>query len=344
MSATLSQVFDSNIYFDEDDNDKTDGYRMNGAVNFSIRRSLRRGYFNITGGIRRGIYYNLGDVESESAILAISFSHDFSQSLRIRMNDNYYYSTEPYSFGEEFYRETGRYNLHRNTFNISLIKDVTKDFFIDTNYIHTNIWRDESSLEDYSSDTIRLKLNYRHGVDKTYYLSYSLSETNHENSDDTTHQQIRVGIKKYLTQRTSMSGYVGFGFQDSGAGLEDTTNSIGVTLDTNINRATTAGLDFYWGNFLFSEDDVYRKNWRISGHLDRNISEKTDGSVNVFYGEYDTDEHGVTNDFLGIGCRFNYQYNSRLAGNLGLSYSRSRQDNGDGYSRKMAALGVTYSY
>ncbi len=346
MSASLSQVYDSNINFNDDDDDsKTDGYRVNGGVDLSLRRSLRRGYFDMTGGFRRGFYYNLGDVESESASLAISFSHDFSQSLRIKMVNNYYYSTEPYSFGEEFFRETGRYDLHRNTFQFSLFKDVTKDFFLDTSYSHTNIWRDERSLEeDYSSDTFRLGLNYRQGADKTYYLSYSISESNHEDSDDTTYHQIRAGIKKFLTLRTNISGYVGFSFEDSDTGLEDASNSFSVSLNHMINRTTTAGLDIYWGNFLFNEDDVFSENWRISGRLDRNISEKTAGSVNVFYGEYDTDEHGGTNEFLGIGGTFNYQYSRHFNVNLGLSYSRSRQEDGVGYSRKSASLGVTYSY
>ncbi len=340
MSATLSQLYDSNIFFDDDDDDdsKTDGYKVNGAVNLSLRRSGRRGYFNMTGGIRRGIYYNLSEVDSGSENLAINFVHDFSQSLRVKMNNIYYHSTEPYSFYEEFYRETGRYDLHRNTFNVSLQKDVTKNFFLDTNYSHTNIWRDESSLEDYSSDTIRLGLNYRHGADNTYYLSYNLSESNHENSDDTTYHQIRAGIKKLWTFRTSMIGYVGFGFRDSGAGLEDAGNSISVSLDHMINRTTTSRLDLYWGDFLFNEDDVFRKNWRISGNLDRAISEKSNVTVNVFYGDDDT------NDFLGIGGNFRYQYSSRINGDLGLYYSSSSQENGEGYSRNIARLGVTYSY
>jgi len=338
VSGTLSQVYDSNVDFSKDD--KTDNYSSEATITLGLKQEAKRRSLSFAGSINRSI---VSDVPRGNESLNVRFNHELSEEMTIKLSDDYYHSKQPYSFTEEFYRRTGRFNIHTNVFGLNLDRNINKDLFVSVDYTNSLTTGDKKDFSDSKNNIISTSLNYIYSPDKIVYLSYFIGKSDTEDSPDLTSQGIRAGLSKFITKRITLSGYFGFGFNRYDNGREFNSNFVNVLLNSEINMVTNAGLSFYRGRSSFTENDdsgTSEENWRVSAIVRRNISEKLNGSVEGFYGE-----HNNNDNLIGASSTIQYTFNERLDGNLGFNYSDSRSlEESREYSRYVISLGLTYVF
>jgi len=342
IKGDLFQVYDSNINFDKDN--ETDGFRTDASISLGLNRSWRRANLNLNGSIAHGIYNNNSDIGTGSESLRLNFEYEPSAYMSFQLTDSFSHSKEPTSFQEEFGRITGRFNTYVNSFSLGLTRQISKDFSATASYGNTIVRKDEGS--DWDAHSAGIRLNYNYSVDKIFHFGYqyAFSKTRGEDSGSAGHS-VFFGAEKYFTQRLTLSGQVSLGRNDSDASDSNTSSSVSVSLNQEFDRITSARLSFALYNSDIMQGDSSSNNWQISGDVKRELSDKFNGSANVFYGEGTFRDIVGKDKLFGIGSKIDYEVTQRLRGNLNYSFSNLRStDETRGYHRHLIGLGASYVY
>lgn len=338
LRGDLTQVYDSNINFDHEN--KTNGFRTDAAISLGLNRAWRRATLSLNGSYSHGIYNNNGDIGTGHESLGLKFGYEPSAYTSLQLSDSYNHSKEPTDFRSEFGRITGRYNTYSNNFSLGLTRQISKEFSATASYGNSITRQDEGT--DWYSHTAGIRLNYNYSIDKIFHLGYryAFSKASDEDSGTAGHS-LFFGAEKYFTQRLTLIGQIAVGRNDSDA----TTSSISLSLNQELNRLTSARLSFALSDSDLTSGDSTSKNWQITGDVRRELTDKINGSVNVFYGEGTFRDIEGTDKLFGIGSLLDYELTQRLRTNLNYSFSNlSSTDETRGYIRHMIGLGVSYVY
>lgn len=342
LRGDITQSYDSNINFDKEN--ETDGFRTDAAISLGLNRSWRRVNLSLNGFYSHGIYNQGSDIGTGSESLRLSFGYEPSAYTSLQLNDSFSHSKEPTDFQSEFGRIAGRFNTYVNIFSLGLTRVISKDFSATASYGNTIVRKDEGTDSDGHSASIGL--NYNYSVDKIFHFGYSYGFSKVEGEDSgTTGHRVFFGAEKYFTQRLTLTGRIAFGRNDSNASEDNTTGSVNVSLNQELDRLTAVRLSFALYNSDITHGDSNSDNWQISGDLRRELSDKINGSANVFYGEGTFRDIAGRDKLFGIGGKLDYEVSQRLRGYLSYSFSDLRStDETRGYIRHLIGLGVSYVY
>jgi hypothetical protein len=341
ISATLSQVYDSNIYFEKDN--ETDGFRTDATLSLGIKRTGKRRYFNLDGHITRGVYNSEGNIKNNSESVVLKFGHKFSRHTSLKIQDVFSHSNAPSTFEEEFGRVTGRFDSYRNAFALNILRGVRKYLSVSAAYGNSIRRYDRGTDSDTNTGSIRLR--YRPGADKVFFVGYTYGKTVYDDLNDVYFQVITAGAEKYITRRLSFNGSVSLGRRRSENGQGKFTSSIDLSLSNWLDRNTFASIKFHRTDYDAGEGAPSSANWRVSGQIERRITPKLDGAVSGFYGEGKFLDFSGRDEYLGATASLTYQFTEHLSTIVHYTYSKLLSTEEDrGYTRHLAGLGVAYAF
>jgi len=339
LNARVSGVYDSNVNFGEDGDES---FRIDGGIDLSVQRLLRRQSLKLVGSLGHGFYLESSKPKSGYESFTAEYYYEISEYMRVKVRDVFYHSTEPFSFEEELHRVRGRYDLNRNTFLIDLSRDISSHLFV--NLAYQNVMVRREVFEDYDHNFVTIGLNYKPEADKIYYLSYTLGRSMPEGGTKSTSHSGRLGIQKYLTKRLDIKGSIGLDVRRYENGDENSSGVFELSARNEIDRLTTGSIRFFMGKSFLDEEGIYTDNWRISATLERVLTNKLNGSVELFYGESDYD-NGV-DKLTGIDGNLDYEIGKHIRSILGYSFSHfdSTVKDTTGYVRNVISLGIRYVF
>lgn len=339
LSGGLSQVYDSNINFDKDN--EADGFRTDASINLGLNRAWRRATLSLNGSYSHGIYDNNNDIGTGHESLRLSFGYEPSAYTSLQLSDSFHHSKEPANFQEEFGRIAGRFDTYVNSFSLELTRGMSKDFSATASYGNTIVRKDEGTDSDVHTAGIRL--NYNFSVDKIFYFgyAYAFNKVRDEDSETADHSVV-FGAEQYFTQRLTLKAQIALGRNDAD---DSTTSSVQVSLNQEFDRITSARLSFAFFNSNITSGDSTSDSWQINGDIRRELTDKINGSANVFYGEGTFRDIQGTDKLFGIVSKIDYEITQRLRANLSYSFSDLRStDETRGYNRHLIGLGLSYVY
>jgi len=341
LKADLTEVYDSNINFEKEN--VTDGFRTDAAISLGLNRSWRRAVLNLNGSVVHGIYNQNRDTTGSEA-LGLHFEYQPSAYTSLQLNDSFNHYNQPTNFQQEFGRITGRFNTYVNNFSLGLTRGISKDFSATASYGYTIVRKDEGT--DWDTHTANIRLNYNYSVDKIFHFGYTYAFSNDRAQDSgTSSHSVFIGAEKYFTQRLTLIGQIALGRNDPDSSDSSTTSSVTVSLNQELDRLTAARLLFAMYNSDITQGDSNSDSWQITGEVRRELTDKINGFVNVFYGEGTFTDIVGTDKLFGIGSRIDYEVSQRLRANLNYSFSNLRStDETRGYNRHQIGLGVSYVY
>lgn len=345
ISAMLSQTYDNNANFSEDN--VTDNYSVRGSVELGVNYAGKRRSLHFNGGITRDIYKTAKGVNGGSESFSLKFQHDFSQYMYINITDSYFHTKEPLDFYEELRRITGRFDFHSNTLSVRLQRYVNKNFDVYTSYSNRQVKREESLFEDSETNSVGIGLNYKRGVDKIFYLTFNYGKWDPESSEGSTSYGVSAGVEKYLAKRLSLNGGIGINNNHrDDTGIDYNSYYASVSLNDQINRITSAKLAFSIGKSMNDETEgETSNNWRINGSVSRVLRHNLNGSLGLFYGQYDYSGIAGDDSLFGVKSSINYLFNDHLTSNLGYAYSLLDSTKEDrGYTRNTITAGLKYTF
>lgn len=342
LRGGLTQVYDSNINFDKEN--ETDGFRTDVSINLGLNRAWRRATLNLNGSYSHGIYDNNNDIGTGHESLRLSFGYEPSAYTSLQLSDSFNHSKEPTDFQSEFGRITGRFDTYVNNFSLGLTRVISKDLSATAYYGNTIYRADEGTDSD--RHTAGIGLNYNYSVDKIFHFGYSYGFSKVEGEDsETASHSVFFGAEKYFTQRLTLTGRIALGRNDSNASDGATASSVNVSLNQELNRLTVARLSFALHNSDITHGDSNSDNWQVDGDVRRELSDKINGSANVFYGEGTFRDIAGRDKLFGIGSKIDCEVTERLRGNLNYSFSKLRStDATRGYNKHLIGFGVSYVY
>jgi len=342
IQGTILEMYDDNIRFAHED--KEADFITSLVLGLGVTYEGRRRNLSFTSNINRSLHYKFSDIKSSSENLTLNFKNEFSERDRLSLKNTFSHTHTAVSFEEEFLSIRGRRERFNNNFNLNYIRNISEHFTAIARYgnVLNKITEVEGDQRDSYTNRAGLELDYLHSVATTFLLSYAFTTTRYKDSGDNSTHTFATGIKKYLTRRLYLDGRVGIDFITSANNKDTVKNAIEVSLTDEIDENTVAKLTFIRRDRTDSDTDDIFSNWRITGNLKKQLSERLNGSLSGFYGQGEFSSTGITDKLLGASGTISYEFTEHLAGNFSYVYSiLDSSDETRGYSRNTASIGLT---
>jgi len=342
INGQVTEMYDDNIRFAH--KDKQADFITSLGLSVGVKHEGRRRSLDLTGQINQGFHAKFRDTKSSSENLTLNFKNEFSERDRVSLTDTFSHTHTAVSFEEEFLTTRGRSERFNNSFNLNYSRDISEHFTAIARYTNwlNKITEVEGDQRDSYANRAGLELNYLHSVATTFSLFYVFTTTRYKDSGDNFTHTIATGMRKYLTKRLFLDGKVGIDFITSANNKDTVKNAIEVSLTDEIDENTIAEVTFIRRDSATSDTDDIFSNWRITGSLKKQLSERLNGSFSGFYGQGKTVSAGITNKLLGASGAISYEFTEHLAGDFSYAYSIfDSSDETGGYNRSTASIGLT---
>ena len=342
IQGTILEMYDDNIRFAHED--KEADFITSLVLGLGVTYEGRRRNLSFTSNINRSLHYKFSDIKSSSENLTLNFKNEFSERDRLSLKDTFSHTHTAVSFEEEFLTTRGRSERFNNSFNLNYSRDISEHFTAIARYTNwlNKITEVEGDQSDSYANKAGLELDYLYSVATTFLVSYAFATTSYKNSGNNSTHTIATGMRKYLTRRLYLDGKVGIDFITSINNKKTVKNAIEVSLTDEIDENTVAKLAFMRRDSTTSDTGDIFSNWRITGSLKKQLSERFNSSFSGFYGQGKTVSAGITNKLLGASGAISYEFTEHLAGDFSYAYSIfDSSDETGGYNRSTASIGLT---
>jgi hypothetical protein len=248
-------------------------------------------------------------------------------------------------FENEFGREQGEFDAHRNTVYFNYSKDFSHKVNINTAYRNEIYETSNDTLNDSLTNYINFHVSYKLNNTISFFLSYAFSDTSYDKGNDITTDSVRFGVRKYITKMIYFDGYVGMVFAPT-----SNSTTIDALLTGELDEKTSVSIDFSQDTRSAIDRDDTFENWRINGRINRNFTEDMSSTFSAFYGEGDFVSAQVTDTLVGAAASFNYIFwlhkrGARITGISGYTYSSLRStDKNREYDRSTISASLTVAF
>ncbi len=345
IQGTIAEIYNDNITFAKKEDKKVDIITTL-ALDLGVKYEGRRRALEFTGRINRQFHTIQSDIKSSSENLILSFKNEFSKYDRIRLTDTFSHTHVPASIEEEFGRIRGRRESYNNNFNFNFTRDISEHFTVIAKYANglSKILEGEGDSRDSYLNRLGIVTEYMHSTATTFLLSYTFSTTKYVAGDTSAHS-IATGMRQYITRQLYFDGKVGIDFITSVNNKDTVKNAIEVSLTDEIDETTVSKLTFVRRDRTVSDTDDIFSNWRITGSLKKQLSEKLNGSLSGFYGQGEFVSSGITDRLLGASTAVSYEFKEGFGGRLTYIYSAlDSTDEIREYTRNTLSMGLTKAF
>jgi hypothetical protein len=347
-SLRVGETFDDNVAFSKENkiNDFITDVGFTVGVNYTgKRRSL-----SLTSLIINHTYAENSVYDNVSEDLNFGFTNEFSEYDRVSLS-NIFSHTEAPLFSDtnfnsdQFGRPNGRWEYFKNRLNFNYSRDINKQLSASIRYANTLDYYSGINIPGSSSNKPGIVMNYIFTPFTSFSLSYDYFDVQFDNNRDAAQHEIAANVIKNITKKisVSMSGGVDFirSFNDEELTKPLFSASIGYEKDAN----TRMGVSFYkhYGVTPYIADLFDQ--WNTSASLSRQISERLNYNLSIFYGVGKYVTAGTEQTLKGVTSTFTYDIYKNLFGNFTYSYTDSDYNNSfNGYTRNTFYLGLSAAF
>lgn len=346
IQGTIAEIYNDNVTFAKKE-DKKEDFITTLTLDLGVKYEGRRRALEFTGRINRQFHTIHSDIKSSSENLTLNFKNEFSKYDRIRLTDTFSHTHVPASIEEEFGRIRGRRESYSNNFNLNFTRDISEHFTVIAKYANglNKISREEGDSRDSYLNRLGIVTEYMHSTATTFLLSYTFSTTKYEDAGDTSAHSIATGMRQYITRRLYFDGKVGIDFITSVNNKDTVKNVIEVSLTDEIDETTVSKLTFVRRDRTVSDTDDIFSNWRITGSLKKQLSERLSGSLLGFYGHGEFVSSGITDRLFGANTAVSYEFKEGFRGRLTYIYSAlDSTDETREYARNTLSMGLSKAF
>ena len=202
-------MYDDNITFSEEN--KEEDYITTLGLRVSTLYEGKRRMIGFSGSANQRFNARFSDIKNSSESASFNFRNDFTEYDRITMSYLFSHSYTPESFEEALDRVVARQESSDHRVNVNYIRILSESFNVNVRYAYRiRTYSDELRPDQYNH-RIGFNLNYKPGIEHTYFLSYNYSQNKFHDVINT----IRAGTQRYLTKRIYIDGQLGVDFTSS---------------------------------------------------------------------------------------------------------------------------------
>ena len=351
----ISEEFDNNVTYTK--RNKTEDYISNMGLGVGMKYEGKTGTVELTTNITNQIFAKNNDFNNVTEDVTLQLKSEFSEQSRIDFKNTFTHSDAPLFaiFPQSFFAHPGQLGAvgleyFQNRINIDYSNDVTKQLTVATRYasVVDSFSINESSgvrLRDSFQNKAGFEADYLFSPDTTFLFSYDFTNRQFEDKGHATIHAVTSGIRQAITERLNFNGSTGLDVIDSFGG-GDLIRPVGQASFTYDMDERTSVLLLFVKNY---ETTTYTENiynsWRTSVSFTRQLSERLNASLLLFYGkdEYIPAEFKIRG--MGASPSFTYDINKNVKGSIRYSYVQSDSDiETVGYTKSIVFLGLTAEF
>lgn len=291
------------------------------------------------------IFASHSNFDNTSEDLKIDYKQDFSQYDHLELKDNLTHSYEPTSFEDAFGRTTGRYSTLTNQTGLSYTHDFTERLSTEMHYDDVLNYFSHNGPVDSSMFQGGGKINYSLDSANIFDVAYDYIRDLFKDGPSATINSLLAGARRYFTPQFYLDLGAGPDFIKTFSGKNNIEPHYTAALTDQVNENTKISLTFEKDDAtnIYTEDLF--NSWRAALNLNRRISQRLNGNMNIFYGQGRYDSLNVKEDFTGVQAQLNYAINPKTQLALGYSYSDSSSNSsGYGYIRNYVFFNATIKF
>lgn len=345
VGGTVSEMYDDNITHTNSSDNKKDDFTTKLTLDLGVKYEGKTRTLDFTGSINQHIFAKHHNFNNMSEKLELNFQNEFSKYDSIRLKNTFTHAYEQSNFDETFEEAEGRYGYYRNKFNLDYARDISKQFTVIARYTNEINELSRKDLKDSYLNTLGFEADYIYSANTVLFVSYDFSKRTYDNAKANSIHTVAAGIRRYITKQLYFDGTGGIDFITYFEDTKDTGEYIQGSLTDEIDENTAISLSFTKRNQTISYREDFFDSWRISGLFKRQLLERLDCSLSVFYGKGEYKSLNFTDRLRGANIVFSYNLRENLKGDLTYTYSDTDStDKARGYTRNTMLLGLTTEF
>lgn len=346
---SVGEMFDDNITYDK--KNKREDFVTLAGIGLGVKYEGKMRRLELLGNVNHRAYAKNSDFDNTTEDLTLSFENEFSRHDRVSLNNVFVHSTEPLFnrfdfFDEQFARRGGQFEYFRNKFDIDYTRDVTRQLTIIARYGNYVDIFSGADAQDSFLNKAGFEADYLFSSTTTFSFSYDFANREFENNKDASIQTIAAGIRQYITQKLYFDLRPGIDLIDSFDDENLVRPIVLASLAYKKDADTIALLSFEKRyNTNPYNDDIFNIRWKTTASVTRQLLERLQCSLSIFYGDGEFISSDFTNRFFGAKSNLNYDITKILKGNFTYTYSES-DSNVDtaGYTKNTVFFGLSAEF
>ena len=343
VNGAVSTAYDDNVTFAKD-NKKSDSV-TNVTVGLGAKQEGKAHRLNIEGNVTQHVFADNSSFNNNSQDINIEFQKEISKYDRFAVTNRFVHAEEPRSFEDDFGRTAGRYSYYRNIFKTVYTRNISKHVAIEGHYGNESYNVSEAGTRDSLLHTVGFDMNYIKSSATAFLLGYDFSTRHVEGSGSADVHTLSTGFRHFLTKQLYMDARGGISFVEAFDGSNATEPSVVVSLTNDFNETDSASLSFSQTSMPSAFTADIFDAWRITANLKRQLLERLNMIVSLFYGEGEFDASNIEDRQTGASTRFSYDVKENMTAFLAYTYLQVDSNiDSRGYGRNLVELGMRVSF
>ncbi|MCA9407880.1 MAG: outer membrane beta-barrel protein [Candidatus Omnitrophica bacterium] len=343
IQGSLMEQYDDNIT--EVNSNEIDDFITRANIGLGLNNEGKTYSLELGASITQEIFAENDQFNNNSQEVNLNLNKQFSDKDRIQVTDRFRNSESIEDFEDAFGRQSGRFSAIRNNVDAFYTREFTPKFSSILHYGNEVYETDDSTRDDSLLQKYGLELQYKHSSKTIFLAGYEYSEIEFDPGADANVQKMFGGIRYYLKDTMYIEGRAGNSKVDSFTGADSNEPHYQVTFSNIIDDLTQFTLTYLNETATNSYTEDVFESWRINANLRRQLSERLNAALSLFYGEAEFQTLNIGDDTAGASAWLGYDLTEDLK--VFCSYSLYDKDSNvvtRDYKKNLVTLGLTFDF
>jgi hypothetical protein len=343
VTSSVTMAYDDNITYSS--NDRLGDFVTSLEAGLVLMQKGETHQLSLQTDIIEEIFADHGNFDNTAEDLKFDYKQDFSEHDHLELKENLTHSYEPTSFDDAFGRTTGRYSTLDNQAGLSYTHDLTEQLSAEAHYDNTVDAYSHNGPINSILHQAGTKVNYTWDSANIFDVSYDYFRRLFQNGPGATVNSLLTGVRHYFTAQFYTDIGAGGDFISNFDGKNSIEPHYAGALTDQVDKNDQVSLTFEKKDSTDDYSEVLFNSWRTAFNFDRQISQKLNTTLNVFYGQGHYSDSMISEKFTGVQAQLNYAINPKAKLGVGYSYSDSDSNNGGlSYRKNYYYLNVTIQF
>lgn len=346
--VSIGETFDDNVTLAKEN--KKEDFITDAGFGLGVKYEGKNRTLALIGNITHRTFAENNNFDNTTEDVTLNFENEFTEHDRMSLNDVFSHSNEPLFFRRDFFEEQfgrigGRFEYIRNSFHFDYTKDVAKQLSAIARYDNSIDTFSKVDLQDSFLNKVGVEADYLFSSVTTSLISYDFANRRFQDDKDASINTITAGIRQYITKKFYFEGRTGLDFIDSFEDKKLIKPVVLTSLTYEKDNITHASLSFdkKYDTSPYNEDIFNR--WKTTASLRRQLSERLQCSLSLFYGEGEYISSNFKNTLSGTNSTLKYDITKFLKGNFTYTYTHSDTNlKTAGYTKNTVFLGLSAEF
>jgi hypothetical protein len=344
VSASVSEMYDSNVTFAE--SDEQDDLITRLALGLAARQEVRNATIKLEGRLRQQLYADNSDFNNLAGDLNLDIHGELSKLDRFSFRNAFTHSRDPEQFEEEHGRVSGRYGYLRNRARLEYERSLSPQWTIGAAYANEIDELSRSDLRDSITNQADFNAEYAMDSQNIWLGTTSFIHREYDPGGGVFTFRVLPGYRYFFTDQLSLEGRAGIDVLNEA--LTDETRvkpRLSLVLNHELAEQTVASavLERVYETTAY-DLDIF-KVWRFSAGVQRELLRRLNGSAHAYIGQGEYLTSGVEDQLAGAGLGLTYAVTKHLEADLGYRFSDvDSSDSTREYQKHTVLIGLRWRF